>query len=337
MAAEPPVLEARALSKVYSTRRGLRRQAGQVHAVTGIDLAVSAGETVAVIGESGCGKSTIAKMLLALEAPTSGSVLFDGVDLTELRGTAFKGYRRSVQAVLQDPYSSLPPRMVTRDAVAEPLKVMLSMTRQDRSARLAELFDQVGLDAETHGGRYPHELSGGQLQRVAIAKALAPGSRMLVLDEPVSSLDVSVRAQVMNLLADLQDQLGLAYLLISHDLGGVRHLSDRVYVMYLGAAVEVGTTGEVFSAPRHPYTRALLTAAAPAQPGDEEAPVLSGELPSPYDVIPGCAFCPRCPEAFSPCLDTAPLLTQRAGREVACHLSAPDLATVSSRSEKTTP
>lgn len=321
MTAEVPLLEARGAGKTYpARRRGLARP-GRVTALATVDLAVPAGQTVSIIGESGCGKSTLARLLLAIEQPTSGAVLFEGRDLRTLSRSEWRRYRRGVQAVMQDPYSSLPPRMTTADAVAEPLKVLTPTTRRERRRRVAELFERVGLDVTVHGRRYPHELSGGQLQRVAIAKALAPSPRLLVLDEPVSALDVSVRAQVMNLLADLRDELGLAYLLISHDLSGVRHLSDRVYVMYLGRVVEAAGTDPLFDTPAHPYTTALLAAAAPATPGlDGEELVLSGELPSPYEKIHGCAFRPRCPVAVTRCETDAPALETVAGHDIACHV-----------------
>jgi oligopeptide/dipeptide ABC transporter ATP-binding protein len=295
-------------------RRSLR-------AVDDVSLQIAVGQTVSVVGESGSGKSTLGRMLLRLTPPSSGRILFKGADLTMLRGDAYKRYRGAVQAVFQDPWSSLNPRMKIASAIAEPMLATLRLSKSQRAERVARLLESVGLDPET-SKNYPHQFSGGQRQRIAIARALAADPELIVLDEPVSALDVSIRAQIMNLLKDLQSERSVAYLLIAHNLATVRYLSDRVLVMYLGAIVEQAPSERLFASPAHPYTKALLAAAGPgaAQAKGQEL-VLSDEPSSGWAVPPGCRFHPRCPFAFEPCAVIAPVTVELArGHTVACHL-----------------
>ena len=327
-AARPPLVETRALSREYPVRgaRGAR-----LRALAGVDLTLHRGETLGIVGESGCGKSTLARLLVALDRPTSGSVLFDGEDVTTLRGDDLKRFRRRAQMVFQDPHASLNPRVTVGDTIEEVLRVhRLAGDAAGRRARVEELLRVVGLPEEMLG-RYPHQMSGGQRQRVGIARALAVDPELLVLDEPVSALDVSVRAEIMNLLADLRDRLGLTYLFISHDLGMIRHLSDRVAVMYLGRVVESGDWQQVSDAPVHPYTVALQAAVPVADPAREqgrEVSVARGEVPDPTDPPPGCDFEPRCPLAGPLCREEDPPLERGAdGRWSACHAVHGRLAT----------
>ena len=290
-------------------RRGFfRRRHATLHALAGVDLSVARGECVALVGESGSGKTTLGRCALRLIEPTGGRIVFDGEDLMALSGDALRRRRRRFQMVFQDPYASLDPRQRIGSVVAEPLEVHSALGHRERAARVSELLALVGLAPEL-AGRYPHELSGGQRQRVAIARALAPGPDLLVADEPVSSLDVSVRGQILDLLAGLRERLGLALLLISHDMAAVERLADRVAVMYLGQIVELAPSAALFRRPLHPYTASLLSAVPVADPGRRRIRiVLPGEPPSPLAPPPGCAFHPRCPSARPRCAEEGPAL-----------------------------
>ena len=294
---------------------------GFVHAVDGLSFSILPSETVSLVGESGCGKTTTARMVLRLERPTAGRIEFEGRDVASLEGTALKRYRASVQAVFQDPWSSLNPRMRAGEIVGEPLRLNEPIGRLERRARVADLFRAVGLEPAA-ARNFPHEFSGGMRQRLAVARALALHPSLIVLDEPVSALDVSIRAQIMNLLKDLQDQYGMAYLLIAHDLATVRYLSHRVAVMYLGEIVEYADSDEIFTGPLHPYTKALLSAALPARPGGpSDELVLDGEVPSPTAPPSGCRFHTRCPFTMPRCATEKPTLRELApGHRAACHL-----------------
>jgi len=321
-----PLVEARDLVKRFPVRGGLfGRARGAVHAVESVSLAIPPGETLGLVGESGCGKSTLGRLLLRLLEPTAGDVLFDGRSLAGLPPAAMRALRREMQVVFQDPYGSLNPRMRVADIVAEGLVIHRLGTRAERDARVAELLALVGLPPDA-ARRYPHEFSGGQRQRIGIARALAVGPRFVVADEPVSALDVSIQAQIVNLLQDLRRRLGLTMLFISHDLRVVRHVSDRVAIMYLGRIVEIGPRDRIFAAPRHPYTKALL--AAVPRPDPHARPPrqpLPGDVPDPADPPPGCAFHPRCPWAEDRCRTTPPALAGgRDGHAVACHVFPAD-------------
>ena len=309
----PVMLAVNSLTKHYRTRRGI------VRAVDEVSLAIERGETVALVGESGCGKSTIARMVLLLEKPTSGRVLFEGHDVTRLDRRGLRAYRRNVQAVFQDPYASLNPRLRIGAIIAEPILAQERPSRAELQHAVDRALDVVGLPASA-ARLYPHEFSGGQRQRIAIARALALRPRMMVLDEPVSALDVSIRAQVLNLLTDIQAEFGLTYLIIAHDLALVEHFSTRVAVIYLGRLVETGPTAEVFAAPRHPYTRALLDAVPVPDPDRPlSVPELAGEPASALDPPPGCRFHPRCPHAMPVCRIEPPAATG-ARHQASCHL-----------------
>ena len=311
------------LRKYFPVHGGiLGRSVAQVRAVDGVSFRLQPGETLGLVGESGCGKSTTGRAILRLIEPTGGRVFFDGQDLAELDRAQFRAFRRRAQIVFQDPFGSLNPRMMVGAMLAEVLKVHgLGETGADRSARVRELLEMVGLHAE-HAGRYPHEFSGGQGQRIGIARALAVEPEFIVCDEPVSALDVSVQAQVINLLRDLQNDLGIAYLFIAHDLAVVEYMSDRVAVMYLGKIVEMASARELYKNPRHPYTRALLSAAPRRDPRAgpaHERIRLSGDVPSPIRPPSGCSFYARCPhpEKDEECRKVAPLLEEKAPSHLA--------------------
>ncbi|TCP01091.1 dipeptide transport system ATP-binding protein [Rubrivivax gelatinosus] len=312
------VLVAEDLQRRYEVRRGLFAKPGVVHALAGVSFAVEAGRTLAVVGESGCGKSTLARVLTMIEPPSGGRLLVDGQDVAGADAERRRALRRAVQIVFQNPYGSLNPRQTVGAALTEPLEVQGEGDAASREAAAREMLRRVGLRDE-HYGRWPHMFSGGQRQRIAIARALMLRPRVLVLDEPVSALDVSVRAQVLNLLADLQAELGVAYVFISHDLGVVRHMADEVMVMYLGRAVEQGAREALFDAPQHPYTQALLSATPTIDPAARrQRIVLAGELPSPLSPPAGCAFHARCPIAEPRCAAERPALAEVAARRVAC-------------------
>ena len=318
------LLEARNVKKVFPVTKSfiLARTLSSVKAVDGVSFVIRQGETLSLVGESGCGKTTTAKMMLLLEHPSTGSIFFRGKDLQHLTHVEMKEYRGSVQAVFQDPWSSLNPRMRVGSIIAEPLVVNQALTRKTIHERVRELLMQVGLRSE-HERLYPHEFSGGQRQRIAIARALSLKPALIVLDESVSALDVSVRAQIMNLLKDLQGEYGLSYLLIAHNLATVRYMSDRVAVMYFGKIVETAEAKRLFTQPLHPYTVALIAAALRSHPDTpHEEIVLPGEVPSPLNPPPGCAFQPRCSNALGLCSKKAPALQeQESGHWVACHLA----------------
>jgi len=314
-----PLLSVRGLVKHFPIRRGaLQRQVGAVRAVDGVDLDVFAGECVALVGESGSGKTTLGRSIARLVEADAGTVAFDGEDLLALRGAALRRKRREIQVVFQDPWSSLNPRLRIGEAVREPIAVHHLLPRAEQAGRVAELLRLVGLSPEM-AARYPHELSGGQRQRVGIARALATGPRLVIADEPVSALDVSIRAQIVNLLAELQGRLGLAMLFIAHDLALVEQLADRVAVMYLGKVVELGPCSEVLARPQHPYTVSLLESVPVPDPGHRPRTVLAGEPPSPAAPPSGCRFHPRCPIARPRCATDEPALLPVGAGLAACH------------------
>jgi dipeptide transport system ATP-binding protein len=313
------VLEAVDLARHYDVRRGMFAGHATVRALAGASFTLACGRTLAVVGESGCGKSTLARLITRIEPPTSGRLLIDGEDVSQADAETHKALRQAVQIVFQDPYGSLNPRKKVGTILEEPLVINTKMRAAERRARAEETMAKVGLRAE-HYGRYPHMFSGGQRQRIAIARALMLRPRILIADEPVSALDVSIQAQVLNLLMDLQEEFDLAYLFISHDLSVVRHIADEVMVMYLGRPVEQGPGEAIFAGPRHPYTRALLASTPAVDPDRRTRRVaLKGELPSPLDPPPGCAFHRRCPHATELCAAERPGLRELDGRAVACH------------------
>ncbi|MCX4627774.1 MULTISPECIES: ABC transporter ATP-binding protein [unclassified Streptomyces] len=328
------ILEVRDLVKHYPLTRGIlfKRQVGAVKAVDGVSFGLARGETLGIVGESGCGKSTVAKMLVNLERPTAGAISYKGEDITKLSGKALKAVRRNIQMVFQDPYTSLNPRMTVGDIIGEPYDIHPEVApKGDRRRKVQELLDVVGLNPE-YINRYPHQFSGGQRQRIGIARGLALRPEVIVADEPVSALDVSVQAQVINLLERLQNEFDLSYVFIAHDLSIVRHISDRVGVMYLGRVVEIGTDTQIYDHPTHPYTQALLSAVPVPDPqarARRERIILTGDVPSPANPPSGCPFRTRCWKAQQRCTDEVPLLavpeafpSGPAAHPSACHFAA---------------
>ncbi len=329
-----PVLEVQNLTKHFPVRRGFFGGNHRlVRAVDGVSFTVHAGHSLGLVGESGCGKTTTARLILKLEEPTSGTIRFLGRALNSLDAEAVRQYRHSVQAVFQDPYASLSPRMRVDEIIAEPLVTNERLAAAEVRARVERLLDLVGLPRRS-ADLFPHEFSGGQRQRIAIARALSLSPKLIVLDEPVSALDVSIRAQILNLLTDLQQELGLSYLFIAHDLAAVAHMSREIAVMYLGRIAEIGDGASIAADPKHPYTQALFSAALPAHPDEiREEVLVSGEVPSPIAPPSGCRFHTRCPFAMPRCSTDEPQLQSVAGRDVACHLydEARTLGTVGAR------
>ncbi|MEF9906177.1 ABC transporter ATP-binding protein [Streptomyces sp. P9-A2] len=330
-----PILEVSGLVKHYPLTQGIliRKQVGAVKAVDGVDFVLGRGETLGIVGESGCGKSTVAKMLVHLEKPTAGTIRYKGEDITKLSGKALKAVRRNIQMVFQDPYTSLNPRMTVGDIIGEPFDIHPEVApKGDRRRRVQDLLDVVGLNPE-YINRYPHQFSGGQRQRIGIARGLALNPEVIVADEPVSALDVSVQAQVINLMDRLQAEFDLAFVFIAHDLSIVRHISDRVGVMYLGRIVEIGTDTQIYDHPTHPYTQALLSAVPVPDPTareHRERIILTGDVPSPTNIPSGCRFRTRCWKAQARCAEEVPLLAvpevfRKAGgpaaHDSACHFA----------------
>ena len=319
--AAPPLLEVRDLKVHFPFRRGglLNPQLGSIRAVDGVSFDVAAGETLGIVGESGCGKSTTARAIVNLIKPTDGQVLFEGQRIDHLPDRQMLPFRREIQMIFQDPFASLNPRMTIGNIIAEPMHIFNLHERRERKLEVMRMLDLVGLNPRFLN-RYPHEFSGGQRQRIGIARALAVQPKLIICDEPVSALDVSIQAQVINLLVELQQKLGVAYVFIAHDLAVVRHIAHRVGVMYLGRLVELADSHELYSAPKHPYTQALLSAAPIPDPAVEQQRQrieLQGEVPSPEKVYPGCPFADRCPIAEGSCRETIPVL-EGAAHQVAC-------------------
>ena len=313
------ILTTKDLHKRFTTGSGLVGASTTIHAVNGVSLSVNKGETFAIVGESGCGKSTLARLLLRLLDPSEGQVVYDGKDLTKLPAGEMRKLRSQMQFIFQDPFSSLNPRMTVEAIVGEPLLIHTDLNRKQRREKVADLLRKVGLRPD-YADRYPHEFSGGQRQRICVARALASGPKLLIGDEPVSALDVSVQAQIVNLLEDLKDDFGLTLIIIAHDLSVIRHMADRVAVMYLGEIVELATTEDLFQSPRHPYTRALLTAIPVPMPGGRgPMAALGGDIPSPANPPAGCKFHTRCPHATDICKTTPPALDTAGAHQTACH------------------
>jgi oligopeptide/dipeptide ABC transporter ATP-binding protein len=310
------LLEVSNLSKHYPARDGN----GLVKAVNDVSLSLEVGRTLGIVGESGCGKSTLARLILRLIEPTAGTIHFNGENLVGLASSELRRRRRDIQIVFQDPFASLDPRMIVASIISEPLDIHGIGSKAERKAKVLELLDLVGLDPSA-ASKYPHEFSGGQRQRIGIARAIALEPKLVVLDEPVSALDVSIQSQILNLLIDLKKRLGLSYIFISHDLSVVEHVSDDVAVMYLGQIVEHGKTAQVLRAPLHPYSQALVSAIPEIDPNKKKQRiVLTGDPPNPEDIPPGCPFHPRCRQVMAVCKHTPPALRATQDREVACHL-----------------
>jgi dipeptide transport system ATP-binding protein len=317
MSAEP-ILRAHNLTRYYTTKHGLFEPSATVKALNGASFDVRAGETLAIVGESGCGKSTLARVLTMIEPPTSGKLEIEGNEITLVNGKPPSELRKQVQIVFQNPYGSLNPRKTVAAMLEEPLKLNTDLDPQQRRAAAEEMIAKVGMRPE-HADRYPHMFSGGQRQRIAVARALMLRPKILILDEPVSALDLSIQAQILNLLSDLQDEFQLAYIFISHDLSVVRRIANDIIVMYFGKPVEAGSAEQIFASPKHPYTQALFSATPVADPKRRKQHIrLSGEPPSPLAPPPGCAFAPRCPLAQDNCTETEPLLEKIGDVEVAC-------------------
>lgn len=322
---EEPLVRIQKLVKWFPVRKGFfQGEPQQVHAVDGVDLDIRKGETLGLVGESGCGKSTLGALILRLEPPTSGRIVFAGQDIASIPSADMKKFRRRIQIIFQDPYSSLNPRKTVQSILMEPLTIHRMGTREERYERVKALMEEVGLRPE-YLRRYPHEFSGGQRQRIGIARALALNPSLIVADEPVSALDVSIRSQVLNLLEDLQEKHGLTYLFISHDLSVVEHIADRVAVMYLGCIVEVGSKRQIYEQPLHPYTEALLSAVPVPDPNRKSSRIiLEGDVPNPIQPPSGCRFHPRCWLRLPICVEKVPELQEvRPGHTAACHVRAP--------------
>ena len=320
-----PVIEARELTQIYPVKQGLFKPPAQLQAVNKVSFAVEAGRTLAVVGESGCGKSTLARMATLIEKPTAGALTLDGLDAVSPTASERRRLRRTVHFVFQNPYGSLNPRKKIGTILEEPLKINTDLSAAERTEKARAMMAKVGLRPE-HYARYPHMFSGGQRQRIAIARALILSPKVVVADEPVSALDISIQAQVLNLLADLQDELKLAYLFISHDLSVVRHIAHDVMVMYLGNAIEHGPKERIYARPLHPYTQALLASTPRVDAGKRERIILRGELPSPLNPPKGCVFSTRCPHVTDRCRAERPEKREIDGRKVACHYAEDFLA-----------
>lgn len=319
------ILEAKGIKKYFPIRKGFfMREVGQVKAVDNIDFSVRAGETLGLVGESGCGKSTLGRTLIRLYEPTAGEITFEGKDFLHAKGNDLRQKRRDMQMIFQDPYASLDPRMTVGQIIEQPFVIHNLLGPKEREVRVKQLLELVGLKA-SHVNRYPHEFSGGQRQRISIARAIALEPKLIICDEPVSALDVSIQAQILNLLKDLQERLNLTYIFISHDLSVIEHVCDRIAVMYLGRIVELTTREELYKNPQHPYTQALLSSIPSIGQGKKKmTKILTGEIPSPINPPSGCAFHPRCPHKMDICSKQTPLLRGTATHIRACHL---DVAT----------